>query len=196
MITTIAEALALELKTTLSWLETTAGVAKPVTYSVPGAPSKVMPVACGSNCVEGDRYSSLVPDSALKSLLYFEDYGTILKEKDTRRYDCEATLRLVCWLNLAKLGIDDCTLSALAVSHVISAVPLQLAVGQPYEHVLLKVVEQLPKSPAIFSRYTYNEKQLQYLMWPYDYFALVIKAKFIFIRGCELPIITGDEICQ
>lgn len=198
MITLISDRLAAAIAPQLNWSETVAGIAKPVKFTdrtADGVMTRVMPVACGEACEDGQRYFNLVPDSEKKSIIYFEDFGTRIKEKDSRRYDCEVTLRLVCWMNLQKIGITDCTLSAVAVSQVLSAVPLQLPDEVPFNQLVFRVTDQLPRTPAIFERYTYNESVNQYLMWPYDYFALMIYGRFLFTRGCELPVTPTPPVC-
>jgi hypothetical protein len=187
-----------EFVSLLPWVEVSAGLAIPVTFlenTTEGAVRKVMPVACGESCETGTRYLSLVPDSEKRSIVYFEDYGTVIREKDASRYDCESTLRMVCWLNLAKLGYEDCQLSSMAVSQVMGSLPLVIDDGLPYNHIMIKVTAQMPKSPGIFTRYTYDEAITQYLMWPYDYFALEVKLKYLFTRGCEFPLPVNPAIC-
>jgi len=63
----------------------------------------------------------------------------------------------------------------------------------------IKVNQELVKSAAIFSKYSYDEAVTQYLMYPFDYFALDITTDFLINKSCiidwenETPIICEPQ---
>ena len=147
---------------------------------------KRLPIACcttADDCKTG-AYNDLCPDSRYKSVIYFEDQGvSFVKYEGNYKY-YQSNLRLVCWLNVAKLREEPChdgtvcTLSSKAITQIIRALPRHPEHRPPFVNVYSEVTEQLIRSSSIFGGYTYNEKQTQYLMYPYDYFALTIRTSF------------------
>jgi UDP-3-O-acyl-N-acetylglucosamine deacetylase len=52
--------------------------------------------------------------------------------------------------------------------------------------IYISSITQVERSVDIFSKYTYNEQATQYLMYPYDYFALDLDIDFM-IPCIETP---------
>src|SRR5512133_595055 len=147
---------------------------------------KRYPIACCTSvtdCKQGE-YNDLCPDSKYKSVLYFEDGGVSFVKYEGKYKYYQSTLRLVCWLNVAKIREEPCydgtvcTLSSKVIAQIIRALPSHPAHRPPFVNVYSEVVDQVVRSSSIFGAYTYNEKQTQYLMYPYDYFALTIRTNF------------------
>lgn len=147
---------------------------------------KRFPIACCTSvedCKQGS-YNDLCPDSRYKSVIYFEDGGVsfVRYEGNFRHY--QSTLRLVCWLNVAMIQGDccsdgiSCTLSSKVITQIIRALPKHPEHHSPFINVYSEITDQLIRSSSIFNQYTYNEKQTQYLLYPYDYFALNIRTTF------------------
>lgn len=147
--------------------------------------TKSYPVACcvtADNCIAGD-YDELTPDSRYKSVIYFEDGGISFVRYEGNFKHYISRLRLVCWLNVKMILGDDCdasqcTYSSHAVADIIRHLPEFPVNFAPFVRVYSEVANQVVRSNSIFSAYTYNEKQVQYLMSPYDYFALDIETSF------------------
>ena len=84
---------------------------------------KRYPLACdvtGVDCANVGVYQNLVPDDTKKSVVYWEMISPMsnmgmTKTRDFYRKKFKGTARLVVWLNLAKLGIDNCTDSILVL---------------------------------------------------------------------------------
>lgn len=148
--------------------------------------TKSFPVACcvtADDCIAG-AYNDLAPNSKYKTVIYFED-GGVSFVKNTRSHKFfRSTLRLVCWINVAKLKEQECynTLSCTVSAHLIADIIRHLPVYpqniSPFDAVSFEVTDQVIRSNSIFSQYSYNEKQTQYLLSPYDFFALTIQTDF------------------
>lgn len=147
---------------------------------------KRMPIACcvsAEDCRQG-AYNDLCPDSKYKSVLYFEDLGVSFVKSEGNFKWYQSTLRLVCWLNVAMLLAEccpdgiTCTLSSKVIAQIIRAMPTHPEDHSSMMRVYSEIMDQVVRSSAIFGQYTYNEAQTQYLMYPYDYFALTIRTTF------------------
>lgn len=169
----------------LDFVDKIAGLVSTQYMTIEGV-TKSYPVAC---CVTADdcktgAYNDLTPNNQYKTVLYFEDGGVSVLETTGRFKKMRSRLRLVCWINVAKIYGDacatdlPCTASTNIIIEIIRALPEFPVNYAPFMQVKFDIVNQLVRSNSIFSQYTYNEKQSQYLMSPYDYFALDIETTF------------------
>lgn len=169
----------------LPFIDKIAGLVRPVRVEVLDDKNakqlKTYPIASDIdvNAITQDKYRSLVPNSKFKSIIYFEDSGTTLAYRDRDRVGFVGRVILVGWLNLPKLL--DCefkTGSTQAILSIISKLPGDHFSDGVYREMRITAVNEIPKSNAIFSRYTYDEIKNQYLMYPFDYFALNIQVEY------------------
>lgn len=148
------------------------------------------PVSCDvseRDCLQANaKQHHVVPDSKLKALIYFEDHGAIPSGiQSSRGINYISSITLICWMNLNKLGQTSCSASAFAQAQLIEIIKkVRIARIDPINSIVVSEISIQEKSAAIFSRYTYNESDLQYLLYPYDYFALDIKVNFEIPFGC------------
>lgn len=183
----------------LSFVDKIAGLVSPVIVTVRDKENneieKIIPVACcvtADDCKDGS-YNELMPDSKYKSVIYFEDKGVTFNRHEGRFKYYTSNVRLVCWLNVGLILGDDCgsgntcTYAATAIAGIIRALPTVPADVSPFVRVFSEVMSQEIRSKAIFSAYTYDEKHSQYLMYPYDYFALDIQTTYgICLTGTDV----------
>ena len=183
----------------LDFVDKIAGMVAPLTFEIRDKDNnmvvKTFPIACcvsADDCKEG-AYNELMPDSAYKTVIYFEDQGVTFVKAESHWKYYQSTLRLVCWINVAKILGDDCstgeacTLAAHLIAEIIRALPGFPENHSPFDHVYSEVTGQEIRNPGIFSAYTYDEKHTQYLMYPYDYFALTIQTNFaICLKGTDV----------
>jgi hypothetical protein len=137
----------------------------------------------------------MVPDDRYGCMVYFEDRGTTRESTRTRGTFYSASLRLVCWVNTAKFGSDP-----NAADRIIEQFVNDLNVGQPYNtDTLIGLNHQVDGFPqrgaSIFSQYTYPEAARQYLLWPFDAFAVDITATYRIKPGCEEAPVPDDDAC-
>ncbi len=195
MNTKIAEILKDQL-TSLSWIDKIAGLVKPVTYTDKAGTKKTMPIYFRDDptlCDSGD-YTNLVPDSSKMSILYFEDGGLDVINAGCMYIDILSSLKLVCWCNL-KL-INPAYSSALLLKlQVIRTIPINI----PNTDWVTKINVSFDGDDLTnpFTQYTYDE-QKQFLMWPYDYFALKYKVRFSVPLNAECydDITLNPSICH
>lgn len=175
------------------------GLVKPVTFVVQGDKGpvkKTIPVDCGvthANCLKG-RYTDLMPDSKYKSVSYFEDGGIRKLEDNVRDFTFESTLKWIWWINLQKAGKTGCSNTALAMATILNTLPTRTINSGIYSRILITAEGEDAKNPQIFSKYTYDEEKTQFLMYPYDYFALNISVKFSISKSCITDWVNSQEI--
>jgi len=180
----------------LDFVDKIAGLVAPTYMNIPDKDGnmveKCFPISCTTtvqDCKEG-LYNDLCPDSKYKTVIYFEDRGVSYDRREGKFIYYKSNLRLVCWINIALIESDactdgtDCSMSAELIKEIICAMPSHPTNISPFVSVYPVITSQEIRSNSIFSQYTYNEKQVQYLMYPYDYFALNIETSFAVCQNC------------
>jgi hypothetical protein len=158
-----------------------------------------MPAACdveSLNCGEDkSRLKDLVPDSKKRSVIFLEDVnGANFVGRTRNDLNFTANIRLVAWINQQKLGKNDCSVSGPIMAKIIGALQTTSPFNSaPYTRITISINRIVPKTPAIFQRYTFPLEEKQYLMWPFDYFALDLLVKFSMNENCQDEFIIGPE---
>jgi hypothetical protein len=170
---------------TLPWIDKIAGLVRPIRVEVPGSNNgkvlKTYPIATDvtrEDCISG-KYKDLIPNSAFSSIVYFEDNGSSLAYRNGDRIGFNSKLTLVGWLNLKKIA-DCCqyTSSTECILSILAQIPLTPFSDGIYREIRVTAISELIKSNAIFGKYSYDEIKSQYLLYPFDYFALSIQCEF------------------
>jgi hypothetical protein len=190
----------------LDFVDKIAGLVAPLTFEIKDKDNnmitKTFPIACcvsADDCKEG-AYNELMPDSKYKTVIYFEDGGVTFDRYTGNHKYYKSSLRLVCWINIEKImasGICKseipCTYAAHLIAEIIKILPRFPENHSPFDFVYSEVIGQIVRSPSIFGAYTYDEKHSQYLMSPYDYFALTIDTSFALCLDSDT---TDDSSCR
>ncbi len=207
MTTDIADILKSQINA-LPFIDKLAGLVKTVVISDQNESGqkikKSFPIACnvsGDECVNNGAYKDLTPNNSYKSVLYFEEAGgTQLTGIERGKMHFRSQVRLVGWLNLKKMGLTDCQYSSTAVLQIIRELSAMIQpgnYGNKYIHLRVTGINEIEKSSAIFGRYTYDESINQYLVYPFDYFALNISVEFSVNPSCiENEEIPDIELCD
>lgn len=150
----------------------------------------------GGSC-EGQEVS-LVPDSKWKSIIYFEDLGVAPLGTLRKIQGYSSSLRLICWLNRAALvGETYAEISARCQSAIIS----RLAHRNPqnigiFTRLTINVERIPPQTPELFSKYTYDETDRQYLRPPFEFFGIDFRANFYVPVNCMDEINWNAQTCS
>ena len=168
----------------LPWADKVAGLTQVANIRLKEGENKTdksYPISCDIDadaCKKG-KYQDLAPDQKKKSVMFFEDRGGVTIEKhEGNRIFYQCQLRLVVWLNIRLIeGVAcdadaSCGVSGDYVIDVIKAIPYHPFDFGGFYGIFIDPPEQVERSVDIFNRYTFNEPQTQYLMHPFDYFAL------------------------
>lgn len=140
------------------------------------------------------RNQELVPNSSKRSIMYVEDNGATPIGADRRGLKLSSSLIIVGWLNRKRLVNNEFT----EISHYCIMQILEMFVGknptnlQGITSLTFSGGQILPQDNKIFSKYSYDEKIMQYLRPPYDAFAIALKAEYVVNKHCAQEIIFGD----
>lgn len=195
----------LERVKTLDWVgEDVGGLVRPMVRRVPlkDQPGKFnvqrFPVACDVTWTDCEGNEELLrmytPDSSKRVVMYFEDQG--LKEvKDGNRISYRSNIRLVCWMNTEKFQNAGCALDFYAINAIRSTLENRPVNYQELIQSLRVLSISIPKKGAeIFSQYTFNE-YMQFLLHPFDYFAMDIESEFSVNTNCLPALTIQDNDC-
>ena len=195
MIYEIVNAIVTEL-TTLSFKDVLVGIAQPLKINDNGK-VRTVPAAYNANptaCQVGSYYLDLVPNSSKKSIIYFEEEGTRINSYTKEYVDMSSEVLLVCWFNYKKINKTLHT-PTLLVANVMKLIPSRLANMTYINSIRIEFKEELAHTPQIFSRYSYNEAEHQYITYPYDYFALSYTINYRVNLDCVPLISESLEPC-
>ena len=159
------------------------------TITIPVAIGVEDPLACGDSSV-----LDLVPDERYACMVYFEDKGLRAVKTRTRGTSFESRMRLVCWVNTAKLN-GDAYAGDRILQQFIASFPSGLYNDGPFIGIR-HTVEAVPeRGKALFSAYTYPDAARQYLLYPFDAFAIELLTTLRVKPGCEEEVTAADAAC-
>lgn len=177
----------------LNFADLTAGLTKIMRVEVPleaGTIIKTFPVVCNTTidqCNKGD-YIDLLPDSERKTIFFFEDLGVQFVEKQQREFIFHSRLRLIGWINLAYFKNSGCSISGTLAANIIKAIELppdNISGNPAMTKMRIVGINEIQKTVEIFLKYTaMNEEKDQYLLYPFDFFALDITTQFSVPLNC------------
>lgn len=147
----------------------------------------------GISCDIAKRYHDVVPSSSETGIVYFEDFGAKAIEERRAHTVWRGRLKLVCWLNMDKIGEDNEVGDiAMALMH---HCPNYLAQQGKFLGGFASVSELLPKRPSPFDKYAYDEKATQFLMYPYQHHSMMVQYECNVAEGCATNIIVNPIVC-
>lgn len=127
-----------------------------------------------TGCTLDNVEKDLVPNSSKRGIFYFEDAGVQPLGFKGSKMMYRSRLLLVCWINRQlAFGEKYALVSGRCIQWFIN----QLVGKNPYNSdiflgLTIKANRILEQNKSIFSKYTYDEKVLQYLRPPFEYFAI------------------------
>ena len=146
------------------------------------------------------KYDLYCPDKKRKSIIFFEDEGITVDEITRDWTSYTAKLTLVCWYNM-KL-INPVPQKSAMIQEI-----LQILVGEQsnsgiFNSIYIENTGQKITGIDIFSKYDIDIAMYQYLMYPYDAFALTFDVSFRNNINCVVPVeidpincINNDKTC-
>lgn len=173
----------------------TNGTNKPTLKRIPISAVHEAPAGCGDLAEAINLH--FIPESKLKGMLYFEDNGSVLdnNKRASSLTFWHSKLRLVVWMNQKLLTEQfDIELASMAMNEMITLLctnPVNLDV---FKNLRVEVASIPPATSSLFSQYDYNEKETQFLMPPYDFFAVDLDVFFGIPKGCRVPVIPAENL--
>lgn len=196
MIRLIEQAFSADIQA-LSFIERYGGLARPTELYVPAGNVtllKVFPVSCDiseQDCFEVGKYNQLVPNDAYNSVSWFEQNGdgpVVIGGPKAGHAISTQNMRFVCWLNLKRLGYNDCkgtTRFELAVlkaltgsrSFTVDGITGRIDVSST------SVIQQ--DRARIFGKYSFAESRNDAIFfWPFGFFAVDLTCKVSVSLAC------------
>lgn len=178
---------------TLPFIDKYSGVVKVVSYKAKNASGafekKTFPASCRTTLeeCESGRYKDLVPDSSKKSVLYLEDKGARIVNREGSRVFWKSSYDLICWLNMPNLGFAGCSYSGIAISGILSKFPVKPFNNSIFSRIEIQATGIPGRSNNPFVKYSYDESILQFLMYPYDFFVMNIDVDYMVDSKCLTP---------
>ena len=184
----------------LNFSETVAGCVTTLSVNRPTKDNKVIvkkyPVYINENkdvCDNSD-YIALVPNSDKKSIIYFEENGIRAETINNNMIEVTASVKLIFWCNLPRIN-STLKFAELLKLNIIKVIPDSIPNLFPYSFIRIAYTGEDVKSVSVFSKYTYNEEEKQYLIYPFDYFALNYDIKFYMGKNCVEDIVINPGTC-
>lgn len=187
---------------TIGYVDKLAGLVHPVEFQRKGPDGKTvllrLPIALNVtdplNCTD-EAIRDLVPDERYRMIVYFEDRSGARMVEKQGRWGWESTLRLVAWVNTAKMA-NVPSAGDLALQAIVKAIESGGTTNSgQYIGVRHTVIGMPPKGAALFSAYTYPEGVRQYLFPPFDSFALDITTRFTLNPDCGPAVDPSTVAC-
>ena len=175
----------------LAWLDIVAGVVREQKLNVDGT-IKTLPAMPHPD--KPDEYALLSPHDAYSGIAYF-DVLSNQKRNDLsggRAYMMEAVVRLVVWINTKRLSPSAAIPQAMAA--IVSKLSGSYSDVAPVGGLCVTPLQEVPKTPAIFAKWTYDEAESQFLMLPYEYFAFDFQLMFTLSASCPVVNIVRTEL--
>lgn len=190
----------------LPFVEVMAGMVQTVEYKDPMGDegvmvTKRMPVSTDTNMATNCKLTperELIPDSMKKGLLYFEDYGAqYIGRGSGERLEYRSNVRLICWMNRARLVGDAYTeITSYCITNVLAKLNLQRPVNSGnFIAIRVEPGRIYPQDKGIFSRYTYDETITQYLRPPFEFFAVDLTVTYFIHPACIGQLQFVDPVC-
>lgn len=197
MLYKIARKIKTEYLDSLSFADRTGGLVRTMNDHRKG--EKKYPIEINQDKELGDNQylRHLVPDSNLKSVMYFEMNNPPSLAESHNSWDLyEAGLSLVCWFNYQKVDPEMYDPSYL-ISEINAAIPFKIGKIGCINTVTCDFAGQDHNDGAIFDKYTYTESESQFFKYPYEYFVLNFDISYRIAKDCseeDISDITIDPV--
>lgn len=179
-----------------SYVDKVAGLVRTIEYERAGEVIKI-PVATDVEdalACDDSSLRDMVPDSSYQAIVYFEDRGFVPIRSRTRGLSYQSRLRLVCWVNTEKFNSDPDAAAKIEQQFHLALTSNTYNFG-PFAGVRHTVEGSAQRGHSIFSAYTYPDSARQYLMPPFDAFAIDVLTTLRVLRGCEDQVTVGNDEC-
>lgn len=194
--------------TEMTWVDRYAGLTEIISRDNKDSGRESYPVSCDvdmKKCWENNQYLDLMPNSTYKSVVYWEALSGLnlvnqRKLSAGRQINVyEASVRLVSWLNMKKLGYDKLEGTSKMVQDAMKAINGHYIGKETISGILIlgadfKLTEVMKRDHvAIFGKYHYGNKVDLY-MYPFDFFALNFTMQLHLNHDCVLALAGGAPI--
>ena len=193
---------------TLCWVEKYCGLSRIAKREVHtrdgGFEKQSYPVSCkigADDCWNKGRYKDLVPDSKYASIVYWEQVGdmpiTNMERSKRMHKRVDVELNLITWLNLQKLGKDQCSFCTEAFLDLIANLNGAKVDGisNYISNISVEVrgMNSLKTTQSIINQYSYGSVE-RLFYFPYEFCSFKVRLSWIVNTACIPEIECGEPI--
>jgi hypothetical protein len=147
-----------------------------------------------TGCAAGNNYQRCSPDTKYKSLVYMEASEPV-RDLITANYDeYSMSVDIVIWLNLKKLNNTYANASDFA-DELMAALPDRLNPTGAYNTIRMDQ-NGCSRDIAIINKYSYDEAESQYLIYPFDITVISLSVKFRRTKNCHKSTALNPSECN
>lgn len=183
MIDRVLHLFAQDIAAELPIFSKTGGQVRPVKIN-DGSKIKTVPASVSADPTEAVVHLS--PDSRESGILWFEAGPTRVGKEIGGVLPLENDVRLVAWLNLKKIAPPDTSLVVAKLLEIMRA-EFSPTAGHALRNRTTVFLGDVPTDPSIFSRWDFAEAESQFLLPPFDFFALNFRVHHVWSMRCEQP---------
>ena len=182
---------------TLSWIDKIGGVVTPLKIKKKNGTAtieKIIPVCYNDSktTCEISDYIDYCPNSKFKSVSYFEVTSMSELDRFSKYSTYEADIRFVCWVNLPLIN-STLTPDNTLLYEVLTVLPKKISNTTPFVFASITGLN-ISRNADIFNAYSYDEAENQYLIYPFDYFAINMTLTFR-VPNCVTPVTLNPSLC-
>lgn len=157
------------------------------------------PISLDSNyeeCMNSGCYKDLVPNSKLKGILYFEDFGTTMPSRDRGNFNYISKIRLVCWINNKLIQGKTCkSINHLLITQIRKTLEIGHFNANDLSRINVKGSSIIENDHKLFDRYTYPKEVVKFLMHPYEAFGIDFIVEYSIHENCIPDIELNPASC-
>ncbi len=147
-------------------------------------------------CISSGCYKDLVPNSNLKGILYFEDFGTSMPSRDRGNFNYISKIRLVCWINNKLIQGNDCkSINHLLITQIRKTLEVGYFNSGQLTRINVKGTNIIENDYRLFERYTYPKESIKFLMHPYEAFGIDFSVEYSISDNCTPELIINAVSC-
>lgn len=192
MIEQIIDSIAVHIKENVPSVSKSGGIAQVVTVSSDGKPRRY-PACINPGKFE---YAAMLPDALESVVSFFQVVNNDLRSPAPGgRVDMVSLLRLVLWTNATKIYPGDVDAVIMDVLAAIKTFKFDSTALISPKAVKVMFERFEPKSKSIFSAYTFDEGQTQFLMPPFDWRSIQIRVLYSITASCSPGRVASVNIC-
>jgi len=181
----------LELLNDLPFKDVLVGETYPLKKKV-GNEVKVFPVSINTDkSCDYSVYRDLVPNDKKKSIIYLEKQEPRVTNIDRHYYHITQRWRVVVWMNMKLINKNYTDIYPFLFT-VLRRIPEEYG---NYDEWIGVRFDYLGQTDNLFSQYSYDEAEKQYLIYPYGSFGLDYDVSFRMSRDCFEDVTLNPDLC-
>lgn len=186
--------------TSLGWLDRVCGMVETIQEKVVTANGTVVkqypayrnPRQRG--CDAGNSYQRCTPDTKLRSLVYLEAEEPNSEALTANYTEYAMRVNVVVWCNLKQINPVYYDASDIA-DELMGTLPDRLTASGAY-HTIRLDVNGCSRDVGIINKYSYDEAESQYLIYPFDFTIISMMVRFRRTNNCHGSTVLNPSSCK